>query len=60
MDKDEAKPLVKEIREGMYGIHAGPRTVVAKVINAGYYWPGMHLTALEEICRCHHVKDTLP
>jgi hypothetical protein len=41
--------MVNEIHEGMCGIHAGPRAVVVKIINAGYYWHDMHLTALEEI-----------
>ncbi|XP_022024984.1 uncharacterized protein LOC110925337 [Helianthus annuus] len=39
VDKTDAQYLVSEIHEGLCGIHAGPRMVVAKIINTGYYWP---------------------
>ncbi|XP_022026101.1 uncharacterized protein LOC110926690 [Helianthus annuus] len=39
VDKTDAQYLVREIHEGLCGIHAGPRMVVAKIMSAGYYWP---------------------
>jgi hypothetical protein len=57
---DEARILVNEIHEGMCGIHVSPRAVVAKIINAGYYWPDMHLTALEEIRKCQSCQKHAP
>ncbi|XP_022004349.1 uncharacterized protein LOC110901896 [Helianthus annuus] len=45
VDPEDANYLIREIHEGICGIHAGPRMVVAKVMNVGYYWPGMHLDA---------------
>jgi hypothetical protein len=33
-------------------MHSGPRTVVAKLIRKGYYWPTMHKDAREEINKC--------
>jgi transposase InsO family protein len=60
VDTDEAKTLVKEIHEGICGIQAGPRVVVPKIINAGYYWPGMHLTAIEEIRKCQSFQRHAP
>ncbi|XP_022028168.1 protein NYNRIN-like [Helianthus annuus] len=48
----EAKYLIQEINAGICGIHAGPRAVVAKIHNAGYYWPGMHEDAADELRKC--------
>ncbi|XP_022024891.1 uncharacterized protein LOC110925233 [Helianthus annuus] len=47
VDKHDAQYLVWEIHEGLCGIHAGPRMVVAKIMSAGYYWPDMHLDTVE-------------
>ncbi|XP_035838197.1 uncharacterized protein LOC110901424 [Helianthus annuus] len=52
VDKTDAQYLVREIHEGLCGIHAGPRIVVAKIMNAGYYWPGMHMDAVDLLRRC--------
>ncbi|XP_021991287.1 uncharacterized protein LOC110888050 [Helianthus annuus] len=52
VDPQDANYLISEIHEGICGIHAGPRMVVAKIINAGYYWPGMHVDALKELRKC--------
>ncbi|XP_022024794.1 uncharacterized protein LOC110925130 [Helianthus annuus] len=49
---DDAQYLVREIHEGLCGIHAGPRMVVAKIMSAGYYWPGMHVDAVELLRKC--------
>ena len=37
IDKEEAKYILKEIHEGVYGDHAGPRSLVSKVIRTGYF-----------------------
>ena len=44
--------LIREIHMGMCGNHAGPRAVVSKIMNLGYYWPTMHNDAQEEIKKC--------
>ncbi|XP_021980658.1 uncharacterized protein LOC110876804 [Helianthus annuus] len=51
-DNEEAKYVIREIHEGICGMHSGPRTVVAKVMDAGFYWPRMYETASEEIKSC--------
>nr|GEW70704.1 reverse transcriptase domain-containing protein [Tanacetum cinerariifolium] len=38
----QANYVLKEIHEGSCSMHAGPRSVVAKVVRSGYYWPTMH------------------
>nr|GEZ37097.1 reverse transcriptase domain-containing protein [Tanacetum cinerariifolium] len=42
--------VMREIHEGSCSMHARPRSVVAKVIRLGYYWPTMHRDArLEKV-----------
>nr|GEX02360.1 protein NYNRIN-like [Tanacetum cinerariifolium] len=38
----QAKYVIREIHEGSCSMHAGPRSMVAKAIRLGYYWPTMH------------------
>ncbi|XP_076881934.1 uncharacterized protein LOC143530213 [Bidens hawaiensis] len=52
VDAQDTYYLLKEIHEGICGIHAGPRMVVAMIMNMGYYWPGMHIDAEEQLRRC--------
>ncbi|XP_021992321.1 uncharacterized protein LOC110889120 [Helianthus annuus] len=65
VDPQDASYLIREFHEGICGIHAGPRMVVAKIMNAGYYWPGMHVDALKELrkydsCQRHAPKTLRP
>ncbi|KAJ0836082.1 putative nucleotidyltransferase, Ribonuclease H [Helianthus annuus] len=41
-------------------MHSGPRTVVAKAMNAGFYWPRMYETASEEINKCDNCQVHAP
>ena len=52
VDQDEAKYILDEIYEGVYGDHAGPRSLVSKVIRTGYFWPTMQVDAVELVKRC--------
>ncbi|XP_076943935.1 uncharacterized protein LOC143614361 [Bidens hawaiensis] len=49
VDAEDANYLIREVHEGICGLQAGPRMVLAKLMNAGYYWLGMHLDAVQEI-----------
>ncbi|XP_076907399.1 uncharacterized protein LOC143563826 [Bidens hawaiensis] len=60
IDAGDANYVVREIHEGICGLHAGPRMVVAKIMNAGYYWPGMHMDALKEIRKCDACQRHAP
>nr|GEZ94675.1 reverse transcriptase domain-containing protein [Tanacetum cinerariifolium] len=44
--------VIKKIHEGSCSMHAGPRSVVAKAIRLGYFWPTMHKDARDMICKC--------
>ncbi|XP_076955837.1 uncharacterized protein LOC143630812 [Bidens hawaiensis] len=52
VDAEDANYLIREVHEGICGLHAGPCMVVVKLMNAGYYWSGMHLDAVHEIRKC--------
>nr|GEW00146.1 reverse transcriptase domain-containing protein [Tanacetum cinerariifolium] len=48
----QAEYVIREIHEGSCSMHAGPRSVVAKAIRLGYYWPTMHRDARDMIQKC--------
>ncbi|KAJ0453964.1 putative nucleotidyltransferase, Ribonuclease H [Helianthus annuus] len=60
VDPQDANYLIREIHEGICGIHFGPRMVVAKIMSAGYYWPGMHVDAMKEIRKCDSCQRHSP
>nr|GEU84201.1 reverse transcriptase domain-containing protein [Tanacetum cinerariifolium] len=41
----QANNVLREIHEGSCSMHAGIRSVVAKALQTGYYWPTMHRDA---------------
>nr|GEY85090.1 reverse transcriptase domain-containing protein [Tanacetum cinerariifolium] len=43
--------VMKEIHKGSCSMHVGPRSVVAKAIRLGYFWPTMHKDAQDMICK---------
>ncbi|GJV47880.1 reverse transcriptase domain-containing protein [Tanacetum coccineum] len=55
----QANYVIQEIHEGSCSMHAGPRSMVAKAMRLGYYWPTMHRDARDMIracsdCQIHH------
>nr|GFB20184.1 reverse transcriptase domain-containing protein [Tanacetum cinerariifolium] len=56
----EAEYVMREIHEGSCNMHAGPRSVVAKAIRLGYYWPTMHKDARDMIRRCNNCQHVSP
>ena len=52
VDEEEAKYILEEIHEGVCGDHAGPRSLVSKVIRTGYFWPTMQVDAMELVKKC--------
>ncbi|XP_071740832.1 uncharacterized protein [Rutidosis leptorrhynchoides] len=61
----QATVIIQEMHEGICGLHAGPRSVVAKIMRLGYYWPTMHhdtTTVLQtcESCQIHSNVPRLP
>ncbi|GKC53814.1 reverse transcriptase domain-containing protein [Tanacetum coccineum] len=48
----QANYVLREIHEGSCSMHAGTRSVAAKALRTGYYWPTMHKDARELIRAC--------
>ncbi|GJS50843.1 reverse transcriptase domain-containing protein [Tanacetum coccineum] len=47
-----ANYVLREIHEGSCSMHSGPRSVVAKSLRSGYYWPTVHTDARNLIREC--------
>nr|GEU78306.1 hypothetical protein [Tanacetum cinerariifolium] len=45
--------VIREIHKGSCSMHAGPRSVVAKAMRLGYYWPTMHRDTRDMIRTCN-------
>ncbi|XP_027348001.1 uncharacterized protein LOC113859419 [Abrus precatorius] len=39
LNDNQANYVMREIHEGICGTHSGGRTMAAKILRAGYYWP---------------------
>ncbi|PWA75735.1 reverse transcriptase domain-containing protein [Artemisia annua] len=46
--------------KGLCGMHSGPRSVVAKLMRQGYYWPTMHRDTREVIRKCDSCQIHAP
>ncbi|XP_030934103.1 uncharacterized protein LOC115959721 [Quercus lobata] len=49
---DEANYVLREVHEGACGNHSGARSLVHKVVRAGYYWPNMQVDAKAYVKVC--------
>ena len=49
---DEANYILREVHEGAYGNYSGARSLVHKVVPAGYYWPTIQVDAKAYIKVC--------
>ncbi|GJX45851.1 reverse transcriptase domain-containing protein [Tanacetum coccineum] len=48
----QANYVLRKIHERSCSMHAGPRSVIAKALRIGYYWPTMHADARKMIREC--------
>ena len=51
VEEDKAKYILEVVHEGIYGDHAGLRSLVSKIIRTGYFWPTMQKDAREFVER---------
>ncbi|GJS10547.1 reverse transcriptase domain-containing protein [Tanacetum coccineum] len=58
----QANYVLREKHEGSCSMHAGTRSVVAKALRTGYYWPTMHRDArtLRRACQDCQVHKPVP
>ncbi|GJU34052.1 reverse transcriptase domain-containing protein [Tanacetum coccineum] len=56
----QADYVIREIHEGSYSMNARPRSMVAKAMRLGYYWPTMHRDAQNMIRTCNDCQIHRP
>ena len=49
---DEANYVLREVHEGACGNHSGARSLIHKVVRAGYYWPTVQADAKAYVKVC--------
>ena len=52
MGIEEADYDMREVHEGIYGNHSGSRSLVHKLVQAGYHWPTMQKDAEAYVKTC--------
>ncbi|XP_076948971.1 uncharacterized protein LOC143621433 [Bidens hawaiensis] len=60
IDYEEAEYIIREIHEGICGMHMGAKMVAARAMRASYYWPAMFQSALREIRKCDSFQIYAP
>nr|KYP35255.1 hypothetical protein KK1_043711 [Cajanus cajan] len=48
----QATYVIKEIHQGICGMHTGARSMAARVLRAGYYWPTLKSDCQNYIQKC--------
>ena len=52
VEEEEVKYILEEVHDGIYGDYMGTRSLVGKIMRAGYFWPTMQKEATEFIKKC--------
>jgi ribonuclease HI len=52
LGKAEAEYVMREVHEGICGNHSGARSLVHKLVRAGYYWPTMQKDSISYTRAC--------
>ena len=52
VDEEESQYILAEIHQGIYGNHAGLKSLVNKAIITGYFQPTMQVDAMELVKKC--------
>ena len=52
IEEKESERIMSELHEGISGNHIGGRTLLLRVLRAGYFWPTMKKDCLEHAKRC--------
>ena len=45
LSPDEANYVLREVHEGACGNHSGAKSLIHKIVRAGYYWPTIQIDA---------------
>nr|KYP70058.1 Gypsy retrotransposon integrase-like protein 1 [Cajanus cajan] len=53
----QATYVIKEIHQGICGMHSGARSMAARVLRAGYYWPTLKSDCQNYIQKCKECQQ---
>lgn len=45
--------VLKELREGICGLHVGPRALTTQATSISFYWPAIFYDATEVVAKQH-------
>ena len=60
LNPEDARRLLEEIHEGVYGNHSGGQSLAHKALTVGYYWPYMMAEAMEYVKKCDKCQCFAP
>ena len=52
VEEEEARYVLEEVHRGVYGDHMGSKSLIRKIMKAGYFWPTMQQDATNFVKRC--------
>ncbi|XP_016172385.1 uncharacterized protein LOC107614759 [Arachis ipaensis] len=56
----EAKLTIDEVHKGVCGTHIGGRSLAAKILRVGYYWPTLQQDCMNKVKHCDHCQRHAP
>ena len=56
MDKKEAKNIMEDMHEGIFGIHSSGHNMAKKILRSGYYWSTMETDCHHHSRTCHNCQ----
>ena len=45
---DEFHYILRDVHEGAHGNHSRAKSLIHKIVHAGYYWPSMQVSVLQQ------------
>ena len=56
VEEEEDKYVLEEVHEGVCGDHMGVKSLVQKIIRAGYFWPIMQQDEVNFVKKCYRCQ----
>ena len=57
LNNQQADYVMRELHEGICGLHTGGRSLATKAMRAGYYWPTFRADGLDFTRRCRRCQE---
>ena len=52
VEEEEVKYILEKVHEGICKYHMGAKSLVRKIMKAGYFWPTMQKEAIDFVKNC--------